>query len=198
MASGQYNSITLIGHSIGGMLVRRAYLESSGEFSDYLPASTGWTFKVNKILLFASVNRGIAVDAEWWSPIANWRLRIIPHPKFVLEDLAYGSDFIADTRIAWIRYFAKLSNNLITQNATNISMPEVVQFWGTEDSTVSEQDNADLEAFSGNVIERISGATHGNLIRLEKEFTNTPIHVGRSLKINCLGSLPRRILKWLY
>ncbi len=92
MVSKNYDSITLIGHSIGGMLVRRAYLESAGQFFDRPVASTNWTSKVERILLFASVNRGIPNDAELWSPAVNWLLRVLPHPKFILEDLAYGSE----------------------------------------------------------------------------------------------------------
>lgn len=175
MTSNDYDSITLIGHSIGGMLVRRAYLESAGQFFDRTVASTNWTSKVDRILLFASVNRGIPIDAEVWSPAVNWLLRVLPHPKFVLEDLAYGSDFIVDTRIAWIRYFANLSNrSYLSTQEVDYQIPHVVQFWGTEDSIVTEKDNADLEAFSGKVLERVPDATHSDLIRFEPKYTQSP------------------------
>lgn len=167
VSNGEYESITLIGHSIGGMLARRAYLEAAGQFADYEKASTQWADKIDKILLFASVNRGIPNDVHWWAPFANWLLRSLPHPRLVLEDMAYGSDFIIDTRIAWVRYFATLGHK-------GSLVPRVVQFWGDQDSVVNEDDNADLEAFSGKVIERVADAKHGDLIRLEKEYTNSP------------------------
>lgn len=172
MVDGHYDSITLIGHSIGGMIVRRAYLIGSGA-TDETPATPAeWTRKVDRILLFASVNKGIPRDATWWSPGANWLLRLLPHPHFVLEDLAFGSDFIADTRIAWIRHFGKWSGD--TNARPTHKPPYVVQFWGTVDSIVKEKDNADLEAFAGPVVVRVPGAEHGNLQRLEAEFTEDP------------------------
>lgn len=167
VSNGEFESISLVGHSIGGMLARRAYLEAAGQFTDYESASSRWTDKVDRILLFASVNRGIPSDVTWWSPLANWLLRSLPHPRLMIEDMAHGSDFIIDTRIAWVRYFAKLAHS-------GSLVPRVVQFWGVKDSVVNENDNADLEAFSGKVVERVPDAQHGDLIRLEEEFTSTP------------------------
>lgn len=166
--SRNYTSITLIGHSIGGMLTRRAYLEAAGVFSDHPVAPDTWASKVDSILLFASVNRGVAPSAKWWGPAMSWLLRTFPHPHFLVEDLTFGSDFIADIRIAWIRYFGELNARAESQP------PRVVQFWGTEDSVVKEEDNADLEAFSGPVIERVPGARHADLPRLELEYAADP------------------------
>jgi triacylglycerol esterase/lipase EstA (alpha/beta hydrolase family) len=55
----RYRSITLIGHSIGGMFVRKAYLSASGATRNAKPAPGGWAAKVDRILLFTSVNKGI-------------------------------------------------------------------------------------------------------------------------------------------
>jgi hypothetical protein len=159
-----YATVTLVGHSIGGMLTRRAYLEAAGVFADRPAAPDGWFAKVDRILLFASVNRGVPPSAKWWGPAAAWLLRTFPHPQFVAEDLVTGSDFIADVRIAWIRYFGQ-------RNAAPDSgpPPHIVQFWGTSDSVVTQKDNADLEAFSGPVVETINNATHGDLPRLDPD-----------------------------
>jgi pimeloyl-ACP methyl ester carboxylesterase len=174
----KYESVTLIGHSIGGMLIRRAYLQSAGALVDQRAATSSWATQVDKILLFASVNKGVPRDKPWWNPIVNWLLRMLPHPRFILEDMALGSDFIADIRIAWIRHFGVLQDQLTEQpplaDRPRVSVPRIVQFWGTADSVVAEHDNADLEAFSGPVIERISGAKHGDLHRLEPEFAAHP------------------------
>ena len=166
-----YQHVTIIGHSIGGMLARYAYLHSSGAFPGEHPSPNSWAKKVDKILLFASVNKGIRSDVRWWGTVANWVLRTFPHPRFILEDVALGSHFIADIRIAWIRHFGNLQNASLGSTA---SVPHVVQFWGENDSIVNEKDNADLEAFSGKVIRRISGAQHGNLQRLEPEYVSDP------------------------
>ncbi|ABM04291.1 conserved hypothetical protein [Psychromonas ingrahamii 37] len=167
VSTGKYEYVSLIGHSIGGMIARRAYLEAAGQFSDYSKAHTEWASKVDRILLFASVNRGIPNGMHWWARLANWFLRSVPHPRFILEDMAYGSDFVVDTRISWVRYFAKLARD-------KKPTPRVVQFWGDQDSVVNEKDNADLEAFSGNVLERVADAKHADLIRFEPEYTSVP------------------------
>jgi hypothetical protein len=169
-----YKSVTLIGHSIGGMLARRAYLEAAGAFPDHRAPPESWANKVDRILLFASVNRGVQpTRTPWrWGVPANWLLRTLPHPHLVFEDIVVGSDFIADVRIAWIRHFGELYGQ--SDNSSGIGPPHVVQFWGTRDSLVTESDNADLEAFSGPVIERVTGAQHGNLNRLEAAFTDDP------------------------
>lgn len=164
LRAGNYTTVTLIGHSIGGMITRRAYLEAAGAFADIAPAPDGWPERVDNILLFASVNRGVPPSVKSWGPAVAWLLRTFPHPRFVAEDVIAGADFIADVRIAWIRYFGELNAS------ANRRPPRVVQFWGTKDSFVTERDNADLEAFSGPVIERVSDATHGDLPLLD------PVH----------------------
>jgi len=170
----QYSHITLIGHSIGGMLIRRAYLQSADALADQPASNVGWARLVDKMFLFSSVNKGIRSDVSWWSPFAYWLLRTIPHPRLVLEDMELGSDFIADTRVAWIRYFGAIRNHQKSSGGQTPHLPRVVQFWGTEDSIVRESDNADLEAFSGPVIIRVSGAQHSNLHRLEPEYAADP------------------------
>jgi pimeloyl-ACP methyl ester carboxylesterase len=189
MVDGRYDSVTLIGHSIGGMIARRAYLIGSGATDDTPATPAEWTRKVDRILLFASVNKGIPRDATWWSPIANWLLRLLPHPKFVLEDLAFGSDFIADTRIAWIRHFGRWSSD--GKDRPTYEPPYVVQFWGTVDSIVKERDNADLDAFAGPVIVRVPGAKHGDLQRLESQFTEDPASRWALIRRQLFDTIPQ-------
>lgn len=163
----KFTKITLVGHSVGGMLARRAYLEAASRFEN---EPNTWPTLVDRILLFASVNRGIPDNATWWSPTVNWILRAFPHPHFVLEDMIWGSDFIADTRIAWIRFFGQWSAGSTSQPTP--TPPKVFQYWGTVDSIVKKSDNADLEAFSGQILIDVPEAEHGNLQRLESEYTS--------------------------
>jgi pimeloyl-ACP methyl ester carboxylesterase len=189
MKAGNYASVTLIGHSIGGMLARRAYLEASGAFLDSPPAPDSWSPKVDAILLFAAVNKGIPPWATWWGGPVGWCLRTFPHPRFILEDFARGSDFIADVRIAWIRYFGEL------YASPGRVRPRVVQFWGTKDSVVTERDNADLEAFSGPVIERVPAAKHGDLPRLDQAHAADPVGRWTLFSRHLFDSQPAREIK---
>jgi hypothetical protein len=168
--ASKYKSITLVGHSVGGMLVRSAYLLSAGAYPGQVRAEGAWVEKVDRILLFASVNRGVA-PKEWWMRTGSWFIRHLPLlPHYVVQDLLLGSDFVADLRIAWIRYFDELNSP-----GARHAAPRIVQFWGTQDSLVTADDNADLEAFSGDpVLVRIPGATHGHLQRLEAQYAEDP------------------------
>jgi pimeloyl-ACP methyl ester carboxylesterase len=71
MVDSRYDRITLIGHSIGGMIIRRAYLIGAGATNDSPVLRSKWTDKVERILLFASVNKGIPRNATWWAAPAN-------------------------------------------------------------------------------------------------------------------------------
>jgi pimeloyl-ACP methyl ester carboxylesterase len=165
-----YQTVTLIGHSVGGMLVRNAYLVGAGEMPEQKASPDPWTRKVDRIILFSSVNNGVSgTNFGWWFDPVAWLGRTIPHPHLVVEDFQVGSDFIADSRIAWIRHFGALQ--ALAADDPNTQIPLVVQFWGTQDSVVTEHDNADLEAFSGPVLIRVPGASHRNLQRLETEYT---------------------------
>ena len=79
-----------------------------------------------------------------------------------MADMIMGSEFIAETRLAWIRHFAAAPK-----------VPTVVQFWGTADQIVSAQDNADLEAFGGRVV-RLTGADHDNPMRIDAPYASDP------------------------
>jgi triacylglycerol esterase/lipase EstA (alpha/beta hydrolase family) len=46
-----FDDVVLIGHSVGGLLVRQAYLEAIG--------SKAWARKVTRIVLLAAPNRGV-------------------------------------------------------------------------------------------------------------------------------------------
>ena len=90
-----------------------------------------------------------------------------------------GSDFIAEVRIAWnsILWIAAPPANPDTSrffDSQRFSSTSSCSSGGSADSIVNEHDNADLEAFSGPVILRVSGAQHGNVQRLEPEFALDP------------------------
>jgi len=127
------------------MLVRRAYLQSAGALVDKPAARAAWAQSVDNILLFASVNRGVRSNTTWRSSLLFWLLHNVPLlPHYVLGDMEFGSDFIGDIRIAWVRYFGELYSRA-AKGDSNTVIPHVVQFWGTQDSIVTEDDNADPE-----------------------------------------------------
>ena len=66
--SEPYKDIILVGHSMGALLVRKAYVYARGQTQDWNPESPirpkprTWTSQVNRIILLAGLNRGWNID----------------------------------------------------------------------------------------------------------------------------------------
>jgi hypothetical protein len=99
-----YDEIVLIGHSVGGLLVRQAYLLAAGaERTENI--TIPWAPEVRQLVLFASVNRGADIAAWGWPwRLGVWLVDLLPM-RLVSLDTRRGSDFIASLRINWIRHF---------------------------------------------------------------------------------------------
>lgn len=158
-----YTNIILIGHSIGGILVRYAYLVGLGSVERNLPEKD-WAQKVTRIVLLAGINRGLFPPEEagikdsyrvirWLGRHLIETASQIPLLHLLGEDILAGSDFITNLRLWWIRKFSKLKNP-----------PTVVQLIGTNDGIVRNSDSLDIEQdMAGNQL-RIDGADHADII----------------------------------
>ncbi|GIF50740.1 hypothetical protein DFJ67_1850 [Asanoa ferruginea] len=155
VANGGYDEIVLVGHSVGGLIVRQAYLLAlAGEPGERNP----WAGKVNRVVLFASLNRGLPARFErrWWLPAAAWFARVLPFTRhWLIHDVLRGSAFITNLRITWVREINGLAHP-----------PNLVQFLGSEDGLVTGDDSSDVRQFPTGRQQIIPDATHGNLIRL--------------------------------
>lgn len=158
--------IVLVGHSMGGLVARQAYLRAAGAIADVEPSV--WAKRVRRIVLFASVNRGIR-----WKKIPvpirflHWlcrRLHIFR--KLTVLDAFAGSTFLTNLRIAWIRHFVGLGEDS-PREVADPALPFVVQVLGTEDSLVSPEDSRDVLAFPGSATLPVPGANHKDLHRLD-------------------------------
>jgi len=157
VAGGGYEQVVLVGHSLGGVLVRYAYLHGLGVFDQ--SEKRPWAEAVERIVLFAALNRGIDVSFKrrWWLPVVAWFGRFLPWTRrWLAHDLLRGSDFITNLRIAWLR-----------QLNTMARPPLLVQFLGRGDSLVSEEDSRDIDSFASGSQEMVPGASHADLIRLD-------------------------------
>ena len=155
-SAGGYDDIILIGHSMGGLLVRQAYLLGSGYKSDQL---SRWATKVSKIVLFASINSGFNPSAEIriFKPLVKAVLeRTAGYPWLPFSDFIKGSNFITNLRIGWLRHFRNLE-----------SPPVVVQLLGGSDNIVATPDSADIDQFPGGYQIDIPGANHSLVICLD-------------------------------
>ena len=114
--AGGFERIVLAGHSVGGLVVRHAYLLDSGEYADVLGPHE-WMTKVERIVLLASPNRGFEMSKLPF--LQRWFGRLFAVPmQLTVRELLAGSPYITTLRLLWMNYFD-------TSKATDL--PLVVQ-----------------------------------------------------------------------
>lgn len=153
-----YEEVILIGHSMGGLVVRAAFLRDCGALGNQEGAKN-WTKSVSRIVLLASPNRGVE-KLPWYGLPFHWLVQRIPGPTLTYEDLTRGSAFVTNLRIAWIRHF-------LSEKAES-PLPQVIQLLGDRDDVVHENDSIDVLAFPSGIYSRVPDATHGDIHRLDK------------------------------
>ena len=159
-AYGPFGEIILIAHSMGGLLVREAYLRSANAYRrPGEPAENPWAHKVTKFVLFAALSRGFDPDSRFRFRIGVALASLSIYRWMTLYDLTRGSPFITNLRLAWIRHFRGL--------AANNKDPVVVQFLGTSDTMVRRQDCLDTEQFPKSETIDIYEARHDDLMQLK-------------------------------
>ena len=135
--------IILIGHSLGGLLVRRSYLHSLNT----------WGQQVSRIVLLAAPNRG--TKALYRStPLALLDVLTRSYRVGKLIRSTYrGNEFVVNLRLDWIRAFQNMKNP-----------PIVAQILGREDSLVSASDSRDVLQFRGSIERLAAGVKHASVV----------------------------------
>jgi pimeloyl-ACP methyl ester carboxylesterase len=151
LTDGPFDEIILMGNSLGGILVRAAYLRGLGSANNREEPQE-WASHVTRIVLFAAFNRGIHLRSyeravlfllPWWT---------------LLRDILIGSDFVTNVRLWWIR-------KLVTREVR----PIVVQIRGTLDRRVERDDSLDVEGFLEG-FQMTLEATHDNLLDFDADL----------------------------
>jgi len=157
--SGGEKELVLIGHSIGGLLIRTAYLIAAGKFGEG-EAVYDWPRRVSRFVLMASMDRGVnpegSMRAKLGTPFARF---LRPVGIRLIYDILKGSTFVTNLRIAWMRYYRTLPNP-----------PMVVQVRGTKDDEVARNDTIDPDLFPHAVPIDVPEANHVKL----HDLTGTP------------------------
>jgi hypothetical protein len=151
--------ILLVGHSLGALLLRKAYVFARGQHQD-LPKgdryeSKSWPSLVKRIILLSSMNRGwrLTKCPDDMSPILYRVLRLLTPFARVFNSgrlifaTEVGAPFVTNLRLQWI--------NL---NLGEASAPIVVLLVGQVDDFVSKEDHGDLEMFPARLCVRYVGS----------------------------------------
>jgi pimeloyl-ACP methyl ester carboxylesterase len=148
-----YERIVLVGHSMGSLLLRKAFLHGHGAASDIgqVPGSPEgrWVERVDRIVLLAGMNRGWSVgsDGVEQSPMApGRRLMASLGKRFgrlsgtgrLIRSFERGSPFVADLRVDWVRFARPGAAK------QGVRVPTVIQLLGDTDDVVSARDNRDV------------------------------------------------------
>jgi pimeloyl-ACP methyl ester carboxylesterase len=136
--STNYRNIILIGHSVGGLLVRKCLLLAIQE-------RYRWPEKVNRLVLLSSANRGF-VPRGFFQKLGLLALETIGRGK-LLKSAQRGSNWINQLRIDWSESF-------------NGKAPDVIQIRGDEDEFVEADDSADLMYYLNAYEEKLKGVNH--------------------------------------
>ena len=148
---GPFDEIILIGHSLGGLVVRQAYLLAAGIYPDRAIDSK-WHAAVTRIVLMAAPNRGLDPTRTARLRAANRVAKFIVWRDTPMKEMLRGSDFITELRLQWIRHFRQSARP-----------PLVVQLLGTEDAEVHVDDSVDVVQFPGAGHLRVPGMDHFRL-----------------------------------
>lgn len=154
---GGYDDVVIVGHSLGGLLARDAFTLAKGWDAGEYVGAVEWADSVERIVLFAGVNRGLDPERAWHWEVGHFVTTVlpVPLPKFAVEDAVRGSNFITNLRINWIRQFADDDHQ-----------PVVVQLLGSRDELVRDVDSDDVITFQRSGQLEVPFATHKDIIRV--------------------------------
>jgi pimeloyl-ACP methyl ester carboxylesterase len=132
LSTVEADEIILMGHSVGGLVIRRAYLQAAGAYEDI--SAWPWAAAVSRIVLFAVPNRGFGAHV----PLLQRALvRFVATPlRLPVVDARAGTAFVTDLRIQWMRTMVSSESD---------ATPYVVQLLGVNDTLVEHQDSLDVE-----------------------------------------------------
>ena len=181
--------IVLVGHSLGALIARKAYVVACGEYEEapledvYKRTQSEalkkrlearpWARSVSRIILFAGMNRGWRVSHHlnlwraplWWlgSGICNL-VRFVTGRWPLIARIRRGAKFITQLRIQWIWMRKKANSEGLPGKALTI------QLLGSRDDMVAPEDNIDLVSGEDFIYLDVPYSGHEDVIYLNKSI----------------------------
>lgn len=145
-AEGGYQEIILVGHSVGALLLRAAWMLGNGASPDGsvdLTNRADWARRVSRIVLLAALGRGwrptIAMSpfmrvVLWATTVWEYALVL---PRVLPFEHRRGAAFLTTVRLQSLALD-------VAAHKHGTALPPVVQILGTIDDLVAPSDNVDL------------------------------------------------------
>lgn len=168
---GSYGKIILIGHSLGALLVRKAYVYGLGATEDHpvfqrTTDTKRWARIVDRLVLLAPMNRGWAL---WPRPKHMTWIRLclfllvlstakVTARARLLRSVRRGTPFVSNLRIQWIR--------LCRERADDVA--PLIMLLGDTDDMVRQEDNQDVSASEKFIFIPVPSSGHGSIVKFHK------------------------------
>ena len=178
-----YQSIVLVGHSIGALLIRAAYLMATGsEFTGVgriAPESQTWARPardtadagpyVHRIVLLAGINNGWNAPAverlgrhkrvKWAAITSCLTITAVTDRARFMRSVISGSPFVIDVRMNWLA---------LVRESSQLE-PPVLQLYGDRESLIPDGDVNDFIAGENFKYISVPGAGHFDIALLSDE-----------------------------
>jgi pimeloyl-ACP methyl ester carboxylesterase len=168
-----YRRITLLGYSMGALLIRKAYVYGCGSVAD-APTAGGsaaayrqpkdWVKVGPRFVLLAGMNRGWNPDYRHtqtgWFHRTAFRFGLFvakyTHTGLLVRQAMRGEPFVANLRLQWLEVMR-------TADAKGIKRPRVIQLLGDQDDVVSKDDSRDVTVARDFVWVTVNNTGHYNV-----------------------------------
>jgi pimeloyl-ACP methyl ester carboxylesterase len=165
--ANEYQEIVLVGHSLGGMLLRKALVWGGGFEEDRedhgLRGAREWPHRVSRFVSLASINRGWSIAPRpsnmgvltYFLFVVGARLARLSRSGGLLLGLQRGAPFVADLRVQWIA--------LCRGDEPTRVIPQTIHFLGDRDDIVSRDDSMDLIAAKDTIFVTLQNTSHRDI-----------------------------------
>jgi|GEM_PF-2087591 len=168
---GSYRKIILIGHSLGALLVRKAYVYGLGSTEDHpvyqrTTDTKPWAIIVDRLVLLAPMNRGWTLWPKpkhmSWIRLGLYLLVLstakVTATACLLRSVRRGTPFVSNLRIQWI--------HLCREHAAKVA--PLIMLLGDTDDMVRQEDNQDVSASEKFIFIPVPSSGHGSIVKFHK------------------------------
>jgi predicted esterase len=165
----RYDSIVLLGYSLGAMVLRKSLVWAYGLEQDRdrfgAHGRRSWVDGVERFVSLAGINRGWSLDPrpEHMSRVKHVlalmaeKLAMLTATHGLMLALRRGAPFIADLRVQWIR----LARDPMVNRGQ--PLPLTIHLLGDVDDVVSRNDSADLAASKDTLFITLKNTGHSDI-----------------------------------